>query len=74
MGNIAAYQEGFTDGYDTGKEKTKEKILSMLKAFYNDNYEPEEIAEQSEFIKGYDMALNNLIEVLNDIEKEIKNG
>ena len=52
MSNIAAYQEGFTEGFAAGKKKTKEKILSMLKAFYNDNYEPREIAERSEFIKG----------------------
>lgn len=71
MRNIASYQEGYTDGYDTGKQKTKEKILSMLKAFYNDNYEPREIAERSEFIKGYDLALKHLTEVFDDIEKEI---
>ena len=71
MSNIAAYQEGFTEGFAAGKKKTKEKILSMLKAFYNDNYEPREIAERSEFIKGYDMALNHLTDVFDDIEKEI---
>lgn len=71
MGNITAYQEGYTDGYDDGKQKTKDKILSMLKSFYNDNYESKEASAFSEFLKGYDLALDHLIDVIDDIEKEI---
>ena len=72
MGNIAAYQEGYTDGYDHAKNSEKRIILQMIKEFYNDNYEPEADAE---FLRGYNLALDHLIELVQDIENmEVNHG
>ena len=65
MSNIAAYQEGYTDGYDRGKESGHKFIIKMLKDFYNDNYEP---GAEAEFLRGYNLALDHLIELIQDIE------
>lgn len=65
MGNIAAYQEGYTDGFDRGMKNKKNVIIRMLKEFYNDNYETD---IEDPFIRGYNLALDHLIELVNDIE------
>ena len=64
MGNIASYQEGYTDGYDKAKIDINNHWKTELIAFYNDNYEPEINAP---FCKGYNMALDHLMEVMRDI-------
>ncbi len=65
MGNTASYQEGYTDGYDRGIKAEKKAILIMLTEFYNDNYETE---AEDRFCKGYNLALDHLIELVNDIK------
>lgn len=65
MSNIASYQEGYTDGYDRGIKNEKKAILIMLTEFYNDNYEP---GAEDQFLKGYNLALDHLLELVNDVK------
>lgn len=64
MGNIAIYQEGYNDGYTQARQDNNNHWKDELTKFYNDNYEPEINAP---FCKGYNMALDHLIQVMNDI-------
>lgn len=64
MGSIASYQEGYTDGYTDARQDINNKWRTELIMFYNDNYEPEINAP---FCKGYNMALDHLMQVMKDI-------
>ena len=64
MRNICSYQEGYTDGYDQARTDNNNHWKTELTKFYNDNYEPEINAP---FCKGYNMALDHLLEVMHDI-------
>lgn len=65
MRNIASYQEGYTDGYDSGMKNEKRVILTMLTDFYNDNYGA---GAEDQFLRGYNLALDHLIEIVNDLK------
>lgn len=65
MSNIASYQEGYTDGYDRGSKNEKRVILTIFKEFYNDNYEN---GAEDQFLRGYNLALDHMLEHIKDIE------
>ena len=65
MNNIASYQEGYADGYDHGKNNEKRVILTIFKEFYNDNYEND---AEDQFLRGYNLALDHMLEHIKDIE------
>lgn len=64
MGNIASYQEGYNDGYAQARQDNNNHWRTELIKFYNDNYEPEINAP---LCKGYNMALDHLIQTMQDI-------
>lgn len=61
MFNIASYQEGLTDGREAGKQF----VIEHIKSFYNDNYEH---GAEDEFLRGYNLALDHLIECIKEME------
>lgn len=67
MRNITSYQEGYTDGYADGIKNNLDYVVGQLKNFYNDNYESD-ISDP--FIRGYNLALNHMLETLTDIVNE----
>jgi hypothetical protein len=64
MRNIASYQEGYTDGYADGIKNNLDYVVGQLKNFYNDNYESDIL---DPFLRGYNLALNQMLETLTDI-------
>ena len=60
MGNIAAYQEGFTDGYTDGKEASKKLLRHFIaEQHIEDPDRPHE--------RGYNSALKDLSEFIEEI-------
>ena len=57
MGTIAAYQEGYTDGYNTKRERDKE----MLNRFISEQMEIEPV---NDYLKGYNQALRELKQII----------
>lgn len=57
MRNIASYQEGYTDGYDTKRECDKE----MLNRFISEQMEIEPV---NDYLKGYNQALRELKQII----------
>lgn len=57
MSNIAAYQEGYTDGYDTKRERDKE----MLNRFISEQMKIEPV---NDYLKGYNQALRELKQIV----------
>lgn len=57
MGNIAAYQEGYTDGYNTKGERDKE----ILNRFISEQME---IKPENDYLKGYNQALRELKQII----------
>ena len=57
MYNIASYQEGYTDGYDTKRERDKE----MLNRFISEQMEIEPV---NDYLKGYNQALRELKQIV----------
>ena len=64
MANIAYYQEGYTDGFDSGRETTKLHYKHLLNKYIEEQTEKE---PNTEFLQGFNCALSTLrdfIEVL----------
>lgn len=57
MRNIASYQEGYVDGYDTKRERDKE----MLNRFISEQMEIEPV---NDYLKGYNQALRELKQII----------
>lgn len=60
MFNIASYQEGYTDGYDTKHKRD----IEILNRFISEQLK---IKPENDYLKGYNQALHELksiIEVL----------
>ena len=62
MYNIASYQEGFTDGYDEAKEHIKVLLVKFIK-------EQKEEAPVNPYLQGYNLALMNLKEYIEEYIK-----
>lgn len=64
MANIAYYQEGYTDGFDAGRETTKIHYKHLLNRFIEEQTEEN---PKTEFLQGFNCALSALkdfVEVL----------
>lgn len=68
MGNIASYQEGYTDGYQDGKEMAKKNIIKELHHFIREQKDEE---TDTPYLRGYNMALRDLKEYIEDIIMEL---
>ena len=68
MGNIAYYQEGYTDGYQDGKELAKKNIIKELYHFIREQKDDE---TDTPYLSGYNMALRDLKEYIENIIMEL---
>ena len=68
MSNIAYYQEGYTDGYQDGKELAKKNIIKELHHFINEQKDDD---ADTPYLRGYNMALRDLKEYIEDIIMEV---
>ena len=66
MNNIASYQEGFTDGYDEAKLKTKIHIIELLATFIEEQKEEDPVKP---YLQGYNQALTDLKEYIEEYIK-----
>lgn len=63
MGNIAAYQEGYTDGFDDGKVMQKKEIIKSLYDFTRE----QKIEEPDRpNLRGYNSCLTDLKEFIEE--------
>ena len=68
MANIAYYQEGYTDGYQDGKELAKKNIIKDLYDFIREQKDED---ADTPYLRGYNMALRDLKEYIEDIIMEL---
>ena len=72
MDNIAFYQEGYTDGYQDGyqdgKKMSKNNIIKELHHFIKEQKDEE---TDTPYLRGYNMALRDLKEYIEDIIMEL---
>lgn len=68
MANIACYQEGYTDGYQDGKEMEKKNLIRGLHQFIREQQDEE---TDTPYLRGYNMALRDLKGFIDDILKEV---
>lgn len=64
MTNIAYYQEGYTDGYQDGKEMEKKNLIRGLYQFIREQKDEE---TDTSYLRGYNMALRDLKEYIENI-------
>ena len=57
MRNIASYQEGYTDGYNDGKEMQKKDIIRSLYDFIREQKTEE---PERPYLRGYNSCLTDL--------------
>lgn len=62
MNNIASYQEGFTDGY----AEAKNHIIILITQFIEEQKEEDPV---SPYLQGYNMALTDLKEYIDEYIK-----
>lgn len=61
MTNIASYQEGYTDGYQDGKNTCSTRYKHLLNEFINEQMEDN---PYKPYLEGYNMALKDLKEFI----------